>query len=304
MIRGYKFFIMLSVFIYVNAGFSSSCPSGYATLGVEKHIDTQYTDFSESTFMAVEGGLCKIGGYALLEIPDDVVAVYNGFVMGTAVTLCDEGYAPNNGACVAYTQGTCQQDDDNLELNSSSFMALDNGLCKIGGYSAKEMPEDVYPVYNGFVMGAEVTLCDNGFQVNNGSCSTYSAGDCPTNYQDILLNSNTMATLTNGSCASGYQTFLLNQQCDENTDDAICGILCTGGLNYTDIGTCAAICPGEHTTLRTSTGLIFPMYSEKQITPSLNIQVGNNVCYVNLVSGASDDAINIKYNNTTYHTVK
>ena len=153
-------------------------------------------------------------------------------------------------------------------------------------------------------MGAEVTLCDNGFRVNNSSCSTYAAGECPENYQDLALNTNTISTLTNGSCATNYQTFILNQQCDANTTDAICGILCSGGLNYTDVGTCAELCGGGYTMLKTGTGLSFPLYATKQITPSINVQVGEDVCYVNLVPGRGSNAINVQYNNQTYHTVK
>ena len=225
---------MCCVFVITKAVFAAStCATGYSTLDVEKHIDTTYKTFDESTFMKPEGGLCKIAGYVLLEIPDDV-----------------------------------------------------------------------YPIYNGFIMGSEVTLCNNGFLVNNGSCSTYAAGECPEDYEDLSLNANTMATLTNGSCASGYQTYILNQQCDENTTDAICGILCSSGLSYTDIGTCAQICQAGHTTLRTGTGLIYPMYATKQITPSINLGIGNSVCYVNLVPGSAEGALHIKYNNQTYHAVQ
>ena len=153
-------------------------------------------------------------------------------------------------------------------------------------------------------MGNEVTLCNNGFQVNNGSCSTYTTGECPENYQDLSLNANTMAKLTNGSCANGYEPYKINQQCDEHTNDAICAILCTGGLSYTDIGTCAQTCQSGYTTLKTGNGLSYPMYSTKQITPSINVQIGEDVCYVNLVPGSAEDAIHIRYNDQTYHAVQ
>ena len=218
--------------IFSISAFATSCPTGYATLDVEKHIDSQKT-FAESTFMAVENGLCRESAYDLIEIPDDLV-----------------------------------------------------------------------PIYNGFLMGSAVTLCDNGYRVNNGSCTSYTAGDCPTGYKDLALNENTMTTLSNGVCASGYRTYTLNQQCDANTDDAICGILCSDGLNYTDVGTCAELCSMEHKTLRTSTGLIYPMYAVKQITPSINIEYGGTTCYVNLVPGAVTDALHIRYDNQTYHAVK
>ena len=299
-----KYFICVAFF--TNAVFASSCPTGYAALDVEKHIDTTYHTFAESTFMGVEDGLCKNGGYSIMDVPYDVIAIYNGFTAGATATLCDDGYLVNNGSCVSYTNGSCESGDNDLALNSASFMGLENGLCKNGGYSIMNIPyEGTYPIYNGFTVGAEITLCQNGYLVNNSSCTTYANGDCPTDYLDLALNANTMTTLTNGVCASSYSPYTINQQCDENTDDAICGILCSDGLNYTDIGTCAALCAEGYTTLRTSTGLIIPVYATKQITPSLNIRgETGNVCYVNLMPGTADNAINFRYNNTTYHTVK
>ena len=84
----------------------------------------------------------------------------------------------------------------------------------------------------------------------------------------------------------------------------MCGILCEYGLEYTEVGTCSQLCSGEYNTLRTSTGLAYPMYATKSVTPSLNIRVGDTTCYVNMISGTSHGAINIKHNNKTYHTVK
>ena len=293
---------------FVPGAFASTCPSGYATLDAEKHIDTTYKTFSESTFMAVEDGLCKIGGYSLIEIPDDIRPVFNGFVMGNEVKVCDNGYQPNNGDCVPYTKGTCNGDanvhDWNLALDSASFMATEDGLCKIGGYSIIEIPDDLYPKYNGFVMGSEIALCTNGYRSNNTSCVDYAMGECPTNYVDLALNDNTFAKLTDGACASGYSKYVINQQCNQNTTDSMCAILCSNGLEYTDVGTCAALCPSEHHTLKTSTGLSFPLYATKQITPSINIQMGDDICYVNLVNGRASDAINVQYDNKIYHTVK
>ena len=283
--------------------YSSTCPTGYTTLDTEKHIDTTYNTFSEATFMAPENGGCRAGGYSIMEIPDDVIPIYNGFEAGNPVTLCEDGYLPNNGTCVAYTQGSCQNNYEDLALNSASFVAETNGMCAFGGYTVIEVPDDIVPIYNGFVTGAEVTLCSNGYLSNNGSCVTYSAGDCPTDYVDLALNADTMTTLSNGVCPTNYSKYTINQQCDANTDDAVCAILCANGLNYTDIGTCAEFCPGPHHTLKTSTGLAIPIYATKQITPSINIQLGENVCYVNMVPGRASNAINVQYDNQIYHTV-
>ena len=57
-----KYFLCAGAVVFTNAGFASTCQTGYATLDTEKHIDTTYKTFAESTFMRVEDGLCKIGG--------------------------------------------------------------------------------------------------------------------------------------------------------------------------------------------------------------------------------------------------
>ena len=206
--------------------FGASCPANYATLDAEKHIDISYKTFSESTFAPRLDEDCPIDGYVLINIPDDVIGVYNGMLNGNEIVLCDNGYLPNSGSCVSYSND-----------------------------------------------------------------------DCPTNYNDLALNDNTMTTLTNGVCPNGYKTFSIDQQCDENSDDAICGLMCENGLNYTDIGTCVELCPNEHKTLRTSTGLIYPMYATKSIIPSINLKIDDDICYVNLMPGETTGAIHIKFNN-------
>ena len=158
-------------------------------------------------------------------------------------------------------------------------------------------------VYDASLIGDEITLCSGGY-LSNGACVSYTRGDCPENYVDLSLpDNNIFSRLNNATCSGVYKKFNI-QECKESPTDTMCGILCSNNLEYTELGTCAALCPGEYHTLNTSTGLSFPLYATKQITPSINIQMGENVCYVNLLSGESTNAINIEYNNKIYHTIK
>lgn len=57
------------------------------------------------------------------------------------------------------------------------------------------------------------------------------------------------------------------------------------------------------TKLATSTGQTFQLYSSKLTQPSIAIGYNNGVCYVKLSPGNANNAINIKFNNTIYHTI-
>ena len=292
------------VFVFTDTVYAAvTCPNGYTTLDTEKHIDTTYKDFSEATFSQSQGETCQVSGYTLIEIPDDVLPVFTGMLIGNEITLCDSGFQVNNGSCATYTQGICSYAFDDLALDNATFTEQTNGQCTISGYTAMETPNDIGTKQNGILIGDEIVLCNNGHRVDNVTCSTYTTDDCPENYQHLTSDENTLTT--NGFCPSGYSTFTINQQCDSNTTDAMCVILCGAGLNYTGVGTCAQTCSlGQWTTLRTSTGLIYPMYTTKQITPSINLSDGNSVCYVNLVPGSVEGALHFKYNNQTYHAVQ
>ncbi len=83
-----------------------------------------------------------------------------------------------------------------------------------------------------------------------------------------------------------------------------CPWACNNGFNKTFEGLCALMCTAGVTTLRTGTGVIVPLYAEKLTTPAINIRTtGGQMCYANLAEGNGAGAINVKYNNITYHTV-
>ena len=64
-------------------------------------------------------------------------------------------------------------------------------------------------------------------------------------------------------------------------------------------------CPSGALAMKSSLGAVLPLYGERLTTPSLHAQIGNNVCYVNMISGTGGSgAINVNYNNQTYHLVE
>ena len=182
---------------------SASCQSGY---GVVLNV-------AQSTFAAPVNNLCKFGGYSLIEIPDDFEPIYNGFVLGNTTNLCDNGHM-TGGNCETFSPGVCDTGYD-IAAVQSTFTAPVNNLCKFGGYSLIEIPDDFTPVYNGFLMGNEVTLCSGVY--GGGSCSgEYDIGDCIEGYYDLLVNVNTFTDLVNGVCSSPYVKYTNTTRCDHN----------------------------------------------------------------------------------------
>ncbi len=78
---------------------------------------------------------------------------------------------------------------------------------------------------------------------------------------------------------------------------------CDDGFGIAHNNTCVQLCTYGVTTLRTSNGVIAPMFQSKNTTPSININLGRGVCYVDLVAGTETGTINIQHDDKTYHTV-
>lgn len=240
------------------------------------------------TIVAPMSGMCE-GGYRLQDVPEELKSA-NGYSKDVKIPLCD-GYWSET-TCMSHSSSDCLSGQHGI-FYDHVVMAPMVGKCE-AGYQLRTM-NDALVLTNGFVTAAEIPL---------GTVS-YTKGDCPDGYFDLAVNDDSFFKVnTSGACSAGYK--YMTEQCKSEMPDSpmICGILCAPGLEYTDVGTCSELCGGTHKSLRTSTGLIYPMYSTKSVTPSLNIKVGDTVCHVNLINGVASESINIKYNNKTYHAVK
>lgn len=299
------------VFVFTDTVFAASCANGYEVMAhdidFDFNINTQLPDavtastkaLNTNTFMLSDDGNCysgyepytKTGGavYPLIEDSD----------------LCADGYYRANGNCVAYTSGGCPTGRYNSAVNNATFGASEDGNCYSGFENYTCLDDYVYPLVDSEI------LCPAGQYRANGTCTTYSAGTCPENMLNTTTNTATWATMTNGVCPSNYTEETINAiefACDTydsqiTSETPACLLMCTNGNVFTEVNSCAPLCPEYH-KLKTSTGLEFPIYATKQTTPSINLGVGNNTCYVNLVPGKKTGAIHVEYNDTTYHTVK
>ena len=211
---------LLVIFVVQSASASASCSNGYNTV----------SNVVQSTFASPVNNVCQFSGYSLIEVPDDFEFIYNGFVNGNAVTLCNDGHL-SGGNCVQFTQGSCDNTRYNMAAEQSTFAAPVNDICQFTGYSLMEIPDDFAAVYNGFINGNAITLCDNG-HLSGGSCVQYTAGDCINGYYDMSINANTFAELTNGNCSSPYAKYTRTTRCDRNPGDT-CVDLPTPIVNLT-----------------------------------------------------------------------
>jgi len=267
-------------------------------------------------------------------------------IVGSEILLCDNGYSPDNQTCETYTVGECgagfydvglgsttfvSPTDSycsytsykaysagdcatgyyEIETNTTTFLAASNGRCSYASYKARTMP-DAYTTleYHGAVMGDEINLCDGGYSTDNKTCTQYATGDeCPANYYDVVTNGASFAALDNGACPTGYRQYVAMESCGYNPSELTCVSLCSDGKLTTGVGTCADLCPLGITVLRSSNGVVVPLWSSSQTTPALNVGYNDGVCYGNLTTETATDAtthreIYVDYNGTTMHTTK
>lgn len=83
-----------------------------------------------------------------------------------------------------------------------------------------------------------------------------------------------------------------------------CPRKCNAGYGRTVNNTCLPLCTLGFTSLRTTTGIVVPVFTQKNTSPSLHFVKDGNVCYVDLVPGETTGAIHIVYNGVIYHTMK
>ena len=288
------------------------CTNGYSsdnstcTTYTTGSCDTDYIEFEQnpSTFIGVYENKCQISTYKKTSVPDTLIALrYNGILSGDETLLCTNGYSSNNSTCTSYAVHDCNSGYYEQTSNHETFIGVYDNKCAVATYKKKSVPNTtVVLTYRGMVSGSETLLCSNGYSSNNSTCTNYASGYCWTGYYDMNLGATTFSEQTNGACASNTHSFTATA-CGYAPTTETCLDVCGDGQMYTGVGTCASLCEMGVTTFRTSTGLVIPMWSTKQITPSINIGINNSVCYVNLEPGTTSvSAVMIQYDDTIYHT--
>lgn len=274
---------------------SGKCPAGYYA-----------TVIGAATYSAatVQTRQC-MNTYDMVEMPDFFYPIYNGVLVGFGATLCGAGAQLENGKCVDWSRGKCPDGAHKTAIGQATFSAatVDNSQC-MNTYDIYELPEYLTPIYNGVLVSFGATLCGAGQQMQSGACADIVRGECPENFHDITVNDETLLPRTGGVCAKNYGEYFLVANCADGAQSGgMCAMLCDAGVPYTGVGTCAAYCTHGATVLRTSTGLRIPLYDARQTTPALNVELGADVCYGNLVPGQMAGAINMRGTDGVYYLV-
>ena len=102
------------------------------------------------------------------------------------------------------------------------------------------------------------------------------------------------------ACPVGTYTTGFGEGADSEDD---CKIWCGDGFEVFG-NECKQLCGAGVTKLKISTGVTVPIFADKLTTPALNIKYNNQICYVNLLVGGMQKAVNIKHNNIVYHMVE
>lgn len=291
-----KLFSAFLFFLLTQNLIAATCPADHNKVG----LDMAYS------FTQPVGSKCNMPGYSLVIVPDALSPIYNGATIGTAVTLCPGGYK-NGSSCTNYAQGHCESGYyDMAGVAQSAVSAKVGNSCLVPGYRQREIPDEMYAIYNGFSVGSTTTLCGSNAYRSGSSCVALTGVGCPTDYKKLPAASNVLAPMpTSGTCATGKGSYTFNQSCEDGATQDSCVYVCQEGQHYNGLGNCANTCTLGATRLKSSTGLSLPLYASKGTTPALNFSIGNGTCYLNLAPGTTNDSTLIfSDGENTYHAIE
>lgn len=269
-----------------------ACPAGYYV-----------TPINSATYARVTLKNQCMNSYNKTELPAIFHPIYNGVLIKFGATLCGGGQQFAAGQCQDKVQGRCPAGFYKTPIAQSTFSSPSAQLQEcMNSYNQYELAEYLSAIYNGVLVLFGAKLCGAGQYLADGECTSYDRGECPAGFYQATPDADTLTTPEMGVCATGYSSYALHANCDAGeVSNGLCAVLCTGGLRYTGLGTCATLCPYGGGHLKTSAGVSWPMYSEKLITPSLGMRTADGSCYINFLPGAGA-GINIKSADAkTYH---
>jgi len=250
-------------------------------------------------------GECGLGNYVCVFV---ILLLTTNVASGAELVsfgpdLCGSGQMFLDGACVDVVRGSCPNGAYKTNINPETYSAPTLRTACIDTYTGMSLPDFMHAIYNGILVDFGATLCGSGYAFVNGKCERRAQGKCPSGFNDVMADANTLQPLTAGVCADGYSVGWLNENCATKTEYAsLCGVLCDADYIYTTLGTCATVCTNGASAIKTDSGVTVPLYAQRQGAPSLNVELPDGMCYGILLPGASDGAININYDNMTYHT--
>ena len=285
----WKVWIFLAIILVSEAAFAASCPSGFDDV----------TSIYPETFYGKNGDFCP-NGYEPYTAPSTLSFEFNGLVLNNAPTLCGSDSHYVNGECVAYAQENCPSNFYRNSENGTTFYGKNGDTCP-SGYEPYTYGSNLSFIFNGLILANAPTLCASGYYVN-GVCTARSGTGCITGYVDAGTDDVVSAVDANGSCPTGYDSLWSYQSCTASTTENLCTTLCNGGMLQTGAGYCSEVCGNGLSILHVGPTITFPLYGTKTTQPSLVVANDSGRCYVNLAPGNASGAVNVRHNNTVYHS--
>ena len=114
------------------------------------------------------------------------------------------------------------------------------------------------------------------------------AQSCPTGMVAVEYDNYVAADA--GACPAGYVAHDVEDVCSD-ASTGVCWL----------VEQMRALCGAGIDKIKTSTGVVIPLYSNRVTTPSFCVRYNNTVCYADMVLGSQSGTINIRHNDTVYH---
>lgn len=278
---------------FVRTAFGVTCPSGTITLG------------GESTFVAIDtSGHCP-SGYAVYDSPSHLNAYFNGVLLQDEVTLCGTNEYMSDDTCTSLSRGRCDSGYFEVTTASTTVGGIDNNGHCWNGTALFNVPTGSYVISTGGILNSAPTLCGTNEYMNNGTCTANDNTKCPTGWINYVSGAGTTFVPTSAdTCGTNYVRATDAIDCGERQDEDFCAAFCDAGESLTWGGQCVPLCGGGITKLHVGS-YTFPVYAQKTTEHALGVQAPTAVCYVNLASGNTSGAVNLRSpDGTSYHTTK
>lgn len=268
-----KFFYILIMLLCVPARADETCGNGWTLL----------SGISTASVVQPIGGMCH-GGYTIVS---GNFGNFRFVPTGNSVT-CPIGQHMSNGTCVNDTIGNCATGFHDATINAAAVIQPIGGVCH--GYQAQQTNCTIM-----YLLTSTATTCGSGEYPTASGCVSNPVENCPANFFAPMPVASFVRANSDDTCPTNYSIYGDLDYCRRYL----------GVDNMADFCTPQLICTAGPTTMRSSTGMVLPLYDERLTVPALHVGFTNgHICYVNMISGAGTNTINTNYNNQTYHGVE
>ena len=101
---------------------AATCPTFY----------TMANDVQSETFMASINNTCTESSYYVINVSDNLIPLFTGFLSGNEKILCGDEYTSNGTTCTQYSQDDCPHNYVNTTLSNTTFTNTSMGTCGSG----------------------------------------------------------------------------------------------------------------------------------------------------------------------------